>query len=393
MGKICVVSDIHSNIHSLKKFLKYLDENYNIDYILNLGDFLQDGPNPCEVFDLVMNDKRFINIMGNKEYELININFNKDLYIDEEESHVLWTLEKLGSDRIEKIKKLPLYKSIEIFDKKFFMIHANYEYADSFSGDGLVTVITEKALKEFSTKEQILNINSHDYLLIADNHLECLESHGGYKIIKPGAISSLNNNTIKFVVIDTCKNNETIEFKSLKHDAYEVVKECIRNDVPDPYWDIYTNKIKKETYDVCISPKYDPSIIPIDWSFFPFIIKKWIKNSEFIELSCLNNEITQIDEIRLKLNVVEENKIKNDLKQIRFKLKVDNKLINFLTNDFLNKNKLKWLNLYFYLKSTKDIYFICEHNGYEIRLINLNQDDVNYLKSIIDNKTVSIDFY
>ena len=130
------------------------------------------------------------------------------------------------------------------------MIHSNYEYEDSFSGDSLITVITEKALKDFSTKEQILNINSNDYLLIADNHLECLESHNGYKIIKPGAISALNNNTIKFVVIDIGEDKEMIEFKSLKHDAYEVVKECIHNDVPDPYCDIYTNKIKKEIYDV-----------------------------------------------------------------------------------------------------------------------------------------------
>ncbi|HAG43722.1 MAG TPA: phosphodiesterase, partial [Clostridium sp.] len=64
--KVIVVADIHANIHALNVFLDYLkNENEDIKYILNLGDFIQEGPNPAEVFDIVMNDKRFINILGN----------------------------------------------------------------------------------------------------------------------------------------------------------------------------------------------------------------------------------------------------------------------------------------------------------------------------------------
>lgn len=92
MGQICIISDIHSNIHSLRKFLNYIEDKHNIDYILNLGDFIQDGPNPCEVFDIVMNDK------------------------------------------------------------KFFMIHSNYEHSDSFGCDSLTTVITKNSIENFSKK-------------------------------------------------------------------------------------------------------------------------------------------------------------------------------------------------------------------------------------------------
>lgn len=152
MGQVCIIYDIHSNIHSLRKILNYIEDKHNIDYILNLGDFIQDGLNPCEVFDIVMNDKRFINIMGNKEYELINYNHDDCLFFDEEESHELWTIEKLGKSRINRIKKLPLANSIELFDKKFFMIHSNYEHSDYFGCDSLTTVITENSIENFSKK-------------------------------------------------------------------------------------------------------------------------------------------------------------------------------------------------------------------------------------------------
>ncbi|MBO3444101.1 metallophosphoesterase [Clostridium sp. CCUG 7971] len=395
MGKICIISDIHSNIHSLRKFLKYIEEKYDIDYILNLGDFIQDGPNPCEVFDIVMNDKRFINIMGNKEYELINYNHDDCLFFDEEESHELWTIEKLGKSRINRIKKLPLSKSIELFGRKFFMIHSNCEHLDSFGGNSLTTIITENSIEKFSKKEQTLNINSHDYLLIADNHLECLETHENYKIIKPGAISSLNNNTIKFVVIDINKGEESIYFKNLKHDAYEVVEQCINDNVPDPYSNIYTNKIKKEICDVSISSKYDADIIPIDWSFFPLIVEKLIKESDVIQLSCLNNELEVISEIRSKLNVLEEEETETNSNhnQIFFKVKKDKNIVNLLTSDFSDKNKLKWFSIYFYKENDVDPYFICEHNGYEIRINNLNKIDIDFIKNMCNNETITIDFY
>lgn len=81
MERIAVVADIHANIHALQVFLNYIDKECKVTKILNVGDFLQIGPNPVEVFDIVMNDKRFINIMGNNEYVLFNrklMKFPKD---------------------------------------------------------------------------------------------------------------------------------------------------------------------------------------------------------------------------------------------------------------------------------------------------------------------------
>ena len=48
-----VIGDIHGNIGALKEFLTYADNN-DVEKIFNLGDFIQGGPNPVEVFDIVI---------------------------------------------------------------------------------------------------------------------------------------------------------------------------------------------------------------------------------------------------------------------------------------------------------------------------------------------------
>jgi predicted phosphodiesterase len=60
MERIALVSDIHGNIHALEVFMNYINTECKVSRILNMGDFLQIGPNPVEVFDIIMNDKRFI---------------------------------------------------------------------------------------------------------------------------------------------------------------------------------------------------------------------------------------------------------------------------------------------------------------------------------------------
>ena len=69
--KVAIVSDIHANINALYTFIDYLNK-HSIERVFNLGDFISGGSHPCEVFDLIMNDKRFINIRGYAEESIYN---------------------------------------------------------------------------------------------------------------------------------------------------------------------------------------------------------------------------------------------------------------------------------------------------------------------------------
>ena len=55
--KIAIISDLHANLAALDTFINYINKE-QIQLVLNLGDFISNGPNPCEVFDIIIEDKR-----------------------------------------------------------------------------------------------------------------------------------------------------------------------------------------------------------------------------------------------------------------------------------------------------------------------------------------------
>ena len=60
---------------------------------MNLGDFVQIGPNPAEVTKTILNDSRFINILGNNETSLFNISENNNKV--KRIKHRRWTKEQI----------------------------------------------------------------------------------------------------------------------------------------------------------------------------------------------------------------------------------------------------------------------------------------------------------
>ena len=117
--KIAIVADIHANIYALNTFLEYLREN-NINKVLNLGDFVQIGPNPKEATEIILNDERFINILGNNEISLFDIDENDS---NTEIAHRVWTRKKI-SEYMNKIKEFPETNIISIDGLKLLMIHS-----------------------------------------------------------------------------------------------------------------------------------------------------------------------------------------------------------------------------------------------------------------------------
>jgi predicted phosphodiesterase len=44
--KIAIISDIKANKYALEAFIKYMEKDKEIEYVLNLGNFIQNAPNP-----------------------------------------------------------------------------------------------------------------------------------------------------------------------------------------------------------------------------------------------------------------------------------------------------------------------------------------------------------
>ena len=222
MERIAIITDIHSNIHALKVFMNYIDTECNVSRILNLGDFIQIGPNPTEVFDIVMNDSRFVNIMGNSEAMF----FDKSIMeqYESEVSHQDWVIKKLGCNRMERLKGVPLKRIVEINNKKFLMIHSR---PNSVTDAPLL--YQKKPFEEF-----IFDYDADvNYVLIGHTHLPLYAVHWNNKpIINPGSVGCGKDGIVRFAIMEIDEEIVNVTYKQLKYDKGKVFRDYRQNSVP-----------------------------------------------------------------------------------------------------------------------------------------------------------------
>ena len=220
MKRIAVVSDIHANKYALNAFLEYINKE-KINTILNLGDFVQIGPNPAEATKTILNDSRFINILGNNETSLFNISENNN---SEEIKHRRWTKEQI-KNQFELVKKIPTEKILKIENEKILMIHSRKNDIES-----MPLIYTENLdnfvddYKEFET----------DIILLGHTHEKMYVEYNGKFIINPGSLGCSRTLSADFVILKL-ENRKIIvcTFKSIEYDRKELLNDFEKQDVPD----------------------------------------------------------------------------------------------------------------------------------------------------------------
>ena len=119
---LAIVADLHANKYALDAFLDYLDAQFPVDNILNVGDSVNIGPHPQEVVSKIMEDSRFMSILGNNDEAMCEILSKK--WTKNEILHTLWTREQIGGDLLKKFSELPKFLSIQINHKTLFLTHS-----------------------------------------------------------------------------------------------------------------------------------------------------------------------------------------------------------------------------------------------------------------------------
>ncbi len=118
---LAIVADLHANKYALDAFLDYLDAQFPVDNILNVGDSVNIGPHPQEVVSKIMQDSRFMSILGNNDEAMWETPSKK--WTKNEILHTLWTREQIGGDLLKKFSELPKFLSIQINHKTLFLTH------------------------------------------------------------------------------------------------------------------------------------------------------------------------------------------------------------------------------------------------------------------------------
>ena len=225
--KLAIISDIHANKYALNKFLHYIEENFQVDKILNLGDFVHIGPHPKEVAEIIFNDKRFENIIGNNE--MIVLGKRKNEWMREKMVHHEWIADHIGKEFLEKIQNTPTSKTLTINGKKFLMLHSHFYDIPGRSIQDNLLIYQGKSLEEFLSDYP----KDVDIVLVGHSHEQLYISWEGKTIINPGSISITWKPRTSFCLMELNSENMNITFKNIPYDTSNLKEDFIRRDVPD----------------------------------------------------------------------------------------------------------------------------------------------------------------
>ena len=119
--EIAIITDCHSMYEPTLAALEDIRRN-GIDEIYSLGDNTGVGPNPREVFDL-LEEYNVKSIAGNSEYYHTLGTEPFPYFSEEKKASQEWTKEKLGPERIKKLKLYPASIDILLGNKKIGLCH------------------------------------------------------------------------------------------------------------------------------------------------------------------------------------------------------------------------------------------------------------------------------
>ena len=174
MERIAIISDIHGNMPALEAVLEDI-KSRGIEKIFCLGDLAGKGPSSAEAVDLIR-EKCQVVIKGNWDSYMTDIKDNEVLQ---------WHQEKLGTERLEYIKELPIYEEFYISGRLLRLCHASPN--DLFHR---VYITTEKSerMKLFEGTPT-LNVEA-DIIGYGDIHSAHIDNFNGKTIFNVGSVGN-----------------------------------------------------------------------------------------------------------------------------------------------------------------------------------------------------------
>jgi predicted phosphodiesterase len=235
VDKIAIISDIHGNIPALDAVLKDINCR-NIDSIYCLGDLAGKGPSSAEAVDSIR-----------KQCDVV-IKGNWDYFITEQNSEMLmWHQDKLGIERINYIKGLPLYIEFYMSGKLVRLCHASPN--DLFHRVHLSTSDEERIKLFMSTKT--LNEEA-DIVGYGDIHGAHVDSFRGKTIFNTGSVGNpLDITQASYAIIEGTYGSKeqapfTISIVRVPYNIEQAISQAMETDMPDKQE--YINELRTAEY-------------------------------------------------------------------------------------------------------------------------------------------------
>jgi protein phosphatase len=227
MDRIAIISDIHGNIPALEAVL-YDIRNRGINRIICLGDLAGKGPGSDTAVDMVKSNCEIV-LKGNWDYIISDI-YDSEL--------LLWHYRKLGEERIEYLKQLPLFAEFYLSGRLVRLCHA--------APDNVFNRVQSYAPLEDKLKLFMPHEGSKEEAAIfgyGDIHGAYVQNFNGKTIFNVGSVGNpLEINQSSYGILEGYYGSEELSSFSINlvrvpYDIEKAVQQAIDSDMPEimPY--------------------------------------------------------------------------------------------------------------------------------------------------------------
>ncbi|WP_411842013.1 metallophosphoesterase family protein [Salinicoccus sp. HZC-1] len=235
--RIAVISDIHGNHYALSKVLEDIKES-DVDEIYCLGDIVSLGHQTDKVMDTLNQLENMKFIQGNHDDEVVKAFKGKTSEIKgPEHEHHLYIAEHICLEYIQKLERLRLTATAEIYGHNILMTHYHLD------GNGLYLPIDEKPT--LASLQKHYDNSQYDVILFGHDHMTLHIEDENRLFINPGALGVTVDEFSPYTIMEFGSDGAIdLEFKKVSYDRDSFVKE-LRNENP-PALDFILKVLLKE---------------------------------------------------------------------------------------------------------------------------------------------------
>jgi protein phosphatase len=242
MDKIAIISDIHGNIPALEAVLEDINKR-NIQRIICLGDIIGKGPFPEKAVDIIREKCESV------------VKGNWDTFITEGKAFSIevgsWNINKLGYERVNYLKELPIYIELIISGRLVRLCHAAI---DSVYYRVHANAPTEEKIKLFKipTDCECLEKKESDIVGYGDIHSAYIQNFQGKTIFNSGSVGNpLDMTLASYAIIEgeygsKELNSVSINIVKVPYDIEKAVLEAQNENMPE--LEEYINELRTGRY-------------------------------------------------------------------------------------------------------------------------------------------------
>lgn len=217
--RIAFISDIHSNIHALKKVMEDIEKE-NVDRIICCGDIVGYNAFPSECL-AVVKEKTVDSVLGNHDYATIT--GDTGWFNEYGVAGVNYCRSVLSKEEINFLKRLKTSMYLDVEDLKIYVTHGSprdeiFEYVFPDVRDELLL--------------QFAEMTDADILVFGHTHIPMERKVKDHIFLNPGSVGQPRDGNPKasYMILDT--DERKVRFKRINYDIHLASRSILEKNLP-----------------------------------------------------------------------------------------------------------------------------------------------------------------